>query len=313
MPTNKEKKEQQKKVAQTIVNIFETGRAHGEYGQVTLLANDSGHLTYGRSQTTLASGNLFLLIKDYCEHAEAQFGAELGAFLERLQRRDLGLDHDATLRDLLKRAGNDPVMQETQDRFFDRVYWAPAVNACGTDITTGLGVAVVYDSHIHGSWARMRDRTNANHGTVGRLGEKKWIERYVNVRRNWMATHPNTLLRKTVYRMDSFLNLIAQNAWDLDLPLTVRGVRIDEEVLGGEPVRVSAQEVEERLLMFRTPFMQGDDVKTLQKALKGAGIKVDVDGVFGPGTQKAVIQYQTKKKLKADGIVGPAVRASLCI
>jgi peptidoglycan hydrolase-like protein with peptidoglycan-binding domain len=59
--------------------------------------------------------------------------------------------------------------------------------------------------------------------------------------------------------------------------------------------------------------MQGEDVRTLQQALKDAGIKVDVDGIFGPGTQKAVIQYQKKKKLKADGIVGPAVRASLCI
>lgn len=313
MPTDKEKKEQQKKVAQTIVNIFETGRAHGEYGQVTLLAGDSGHLTYGRSQTTLASGNLFLLIKDYCEHPEAQSGRELGAFLERLQRRDLSLDRDQTLRGLLKQAGHDPVMQETQDRFFDRIYWAPAVNACGVDISTGLGVAVVYDSHIHGSWARLRDRTNAAHGKISKLGEKKWVERYVNVRRNWMANHPNTLLRKTVYRMDSFLRLIAQNAWNLDLPLTVRGVRIDEEVLGGAPLRVSAQEVEERLLMLRTPFMQGEDVKSLQKALKNAGIKVDVDGVFGPGTEKALIQYQTKKKLKADGIAGPAVRASLCL
>ena len=313
MPTDREKKERQKKVAHAIVNIFETGRAHGDYGQVTLLAGDTGHLTYGRSQTTLGSGNLFLLIKDYCENPEAQLAAELGAFLERLQRRDTSLDRNPTLRSLLRQAGNDPVMRETQDGFFDRIYWAPAVSACGTDISTGLGVAVVYDSHIHGSWARMRDRTNAAHGKAGRLGEKKWVERYVNVRRNWMANHPNTLLRRTVYRMDSFLRLIEQGAWDLDLPLTVRGVRIDEEVLGGEPVRVSAQEVEERMLLLRTPFMQGEDVKTLQQALKDAGIKVDVDGVFGPGTQKAVIQYQKKKKMKADGIVGPATRASLCL
>ena len=54
----------QKKAAQAVVNVFETGHARGEYGQVTLLPGDSGHLTYGRSQTTLASGNLFLLIKD---------------------------------------------------------------------------------------------------------------------------------------------------------------------------------------------------------------------------------------------------------
>jgi chitosanase len=58
-------KELHKKFTRAIVNIFLTGRVHGEYGQVTLLPGDSGHLTYGCSQTSLASGNLFLLIKAY--------------------------------------------------------------------------------------------------------------------------------------------------------------------------------------------------------------------------------------------------------
>ena len=61
----------QKRTAQAIVNIFETGRVAGDYGAVTLLPGDAGHLTYGRSQTTLGSGNLFLLIKAYCERADA--------------------------------------------------------------------------------------------------------------------------------------------------------------------------------------------------------------------------------------------------
>src|SRR5215831_16707865 len=65
--------ELQKKTAQTIVNIFETGHVRGDYGMVTLLASDYGHLTYGRSQTTLASGNLFLLIRAYCQAQDAQF------------------------------------------------------------------------------------------------------------------------------------------------------------------------------------------------------------------------------------------------
>ena len=36
--------EQHKKTAQVIVNIYETGSARGEYGQVTVMAGDSGHL-----------------------------------------------------------------------------------------------------------------------------------------------------------------------------------------------------------------------------------------------------------------------------
>jgi chitosanase len=52
--------ELQKKTAKAIVNIFETGRPLGDYSKVTLLQGDTGHLTYGRSQTTLASDNLYL-------------------------------------------------------------------------------------------------------------------------------------------------------------------------------------------------------------------------------------------------------------
>jgi chitosanase len=78
--------ELQKKTAQAIVNIFETGRLRGDYGNVTVARNDAGHLTYGRSQTTLASGNLFLLIKAYVEAADAAFAADLQPFLSRPRR-----------------------------------------------------------------------------------------------------------------------------------------------------------------------------------------------------------------------------------
>ena len=55
--------EQQKPTAQAIVNLFETGRVRGDYAGVTLIPGDTGHLTSGRSQTTLASGNLHLPIE----------------------------------------------------------------------------------------------------------------------------------------------------------------------------------------------------------------------------------------------------------
>ena len=45
----------QKATAQAIVNIFETGRVHGDYGQVTLLAGDTGHLTPLVKMHTLGS------------------------------------------------------------------------------------------------------------------------------------------------------------------------------------------------------------------------------------------------------------------
>jgi hypothetical protein len=60
-----------------------------------------------------------------------------------------------------------------------------------------------------------------------------------------------------------------------------------------------------RVLKLSRPLMEGSDVKKLQESLQKAGITVSVDWVFGPGTDKAVKEFQQKKGLVADGIVGP--------
>lgn len=305
----------QKRTAQAIVNIFETGRLRGDYGNVTVARGDLGHLTYGRSQTTLASGNLFLLAKAYVEAVGAEFAEALRPFLPRLAARDFSLDGDATLRQLLRQAGEDPVMREVQDGFFDRVYWMPATQRAGTaGIATALGTTVVYDSTIHGSWKLIQERTNtAAGGGPSAVGEQVWIARYVAERRGWLASSdPATLLPRTVYRMDELKKLIDASNWNLPLPLRVRGVGIDAASLTAEaPVVASAIVTEERILRLREPFMQGEDVREMQRALVAAGLPVDVDGVFGPGTEAAVKAYQAKHGLVSDGIVGPSTRAHL--
>ncbi|HAP77298.1 MAG TPA: hypothetical protein DCR14_14590, partial [Acidimicrobiaceae bacterium] len=58
----------------------------------------------------------------------------------------------------------------------------------------------------------------------------------------------------------------------------------------------------------RTPV-----VRTIQQALVNAGITVrgGVDGIFGPGTQAAVTEYQRKRGLPANGIVDTATAVAL--
>ncbi|AUH43819.1 glycoside hydrolase domain-containing protein [Streptomyces sp. CMB-StM0423] len=65
-----------------------------------------------------------------------------------------------------------------------------------------------------------------------------------------------------------------------------------------------------------TPTLQngstGDAVTRLQRALTAAlGRTVGIDGIFGPGTQTAVRDYQTSRGLGVDGIVGPATWGAL--
>ncbi len=309
--------EVQKRTAKAIVNIFETGRPHGDYGKVTVARHDLGHLTYGRSQTTLASGNLHLLIKAYCEAADAQFGGDLAPLLPRLEARDTALDHDPACHATLRSAGDDPVMQATQDAFFDRVYWQPAAAAAQRHgLESALGVAVVYDSHIHGSWGLIRDRTNARHGGIGTASdEQAWVGAYVEERRVWLANHSNALLPRTVYRMESFKTLIDAGAWALPLPLLVRGRTLTEDLLmAAAPVRASAEVLEQRVLRLREPFMHGEDVRAAQRALREQGFaEIEADGVFGPHTEQVVRSFQARHGMVADGLVGPATRAALGI
>jgi len=295
----------QKKTAAAIVNVFETGRVLGDYGAVSVLPGDTGHLSYGRSQVTLGSGSLYRMIQVYCNTPGAAF-PQLSSYLPRMRQRDFTLDTDMTLRALLKQAGQDPVMRTVQDQFFDANYWSPAAqSAANFGISSALGTSVVYDGHVQGAWGTVRDLTTAQFGALGAIGENDWVSHYVNVRRDWLANNPNAALHPTVYRMDCFLTLIQDSSWDLPLPIDVRGVTIDENTLVGAAAA--------RTLSLTVPPMTGADVRTVQQALIAAGADLSVDGVFGPQTQAAARQFQQEHGLAADGIVGPATRSALGI
>ena len=56
----------------------------------------------------------------------------------------------------------------------------------------------------------------------------------------------------------------------------------------------------------------GPDVEMLQRILFSIGYNVGpIDGIFGPMTMQAVIDFQIDNKLVADGIVGPQTWAAI--
>lgn len=68
------------------------------------------------------------------------------------------------------------------------------------------------------------------------------------------------------------------------------------------------------LLMLKNPYMRGNKVKALQRALRDAGVNPGaIDGVFGPMTEIAVQGYQAREGLTVDGIAGPETFAALGI
>lgn len=114
------------------------------------------------------------------------------------------------------------------------------------------------------------------------------------------------------------------NRHNPDRPLMVDGEfgSLTEARLGESPLEgfqtspPKKEEVNHRILRLNEPhppFMQGEDVRELQEALNEADIdiNVEIDGIFGPSTEQAVKQFQTKKGLGVDGVVGPATRREL--
>jgi chitosanase len=299
--------------AQSIVNIFETGSVRGDYGQVTVLKGDTGHLTFGRSQTTLGSGNLGRLLQLYCSNQGARFAARLERYLPRVEARDLSLDSDAKLHNILRATADDPVMRDTQDMFFDQCYWQPAARAADKiGISSALGVAVVYDSRVHGSWGLMRERTNRQKGAIEDLGEREWIRNYVTVRRAWLADSPRADLRATVYRMDAFQRLISQEFWGLELPLVVCDIEISLNSLSANPRGCyDGPQPGTRPLALQSPLLRGLDVRLVQLGLSDAGADIKADGIFGQASVRCVRDYQAGHGLPVTGVADIALVARL--
>jgi hypothetical protein len=90
-----------------------------------------------------------------------------------------------------------------------------------------------------------------------------------------------------------------------DDPIVVAPEEVEAPVATPTPVTVAAP-VAAKEDFDAMPILKegskGAAVKILQKQLGG----LTADGDFGPNTKKAVIAFQTKHGLKAEGVVGPA-------
>ena len=140
----------QRKVIEQVINVFETGTPQGDYGAISIYADgphDIRQITYGRSQTT-EYGNLRELVQRYVD-ASGTFSADLAAYAQVVGSTPLTDNND--FKRLLRSAGRDDiVMQRTQDKFFARRYFDPAMKWCDTEgFKQPLSMLIAYDSFIH--------------------------------------------------------------------------------------------------------------------------------------------------------------------
>lgn len=57
--------------------------------------------------------------------------------------------------------------------------------------------------------------------------------------------------------------------------------------------------------LTQPPAMSGTDVQQWQEQMAARGYAIDVDGEYGPDSEKACREFQAEAGLKVDGIVGP--------
>jgi chitosanase len=227
---------QQKKVIDSILSIFETGKipTAASYSTCTILRDGAG-ISYGKHQATDNAGSLDKIVKKYIAEGGTH-ASKLQPYLPQLAANETAKlnpsappDWAKNLVGLLKEAGTDPKMQAAQDSVFDENYWNPAVvHAQNAGLKTALGHAVMYDTCIHSGPGRVSthraafpQKSPANGGD-----EKEWVKAYVAARKAWLLGNKNPLVQKCVYRMEAFEKMMAEGNWDLNTPLTVRGVKI---------------------------------------------------------------------------------------
>jgi len=307
-----------------IVSLFESN-SPARYDAVARSAGDAGGLSYGKHQAALVGGQLYRLIKMYCDTPGAKYADNFKTYLPAMEAGDRALDNDATLYALLKKAATDPVMQDVQDRYFRDNYMRPAlqeVQTCG--FVNALSCAVVYDSFIQGSWshgANIKGRTIAKVGAPTAANEKDWISAYLATRRAWLVSKGADLAR-SVYRIDALTALVTAGTWDLALPLpvsmtnyvfTLSAWDLNAHLFSDPIFRVDPDHfgvVKARLAV--APEGRDRHVQSLMAALGLVDPVKGVDGRFGVTSANAFKAFQLSCGVPQTGVVDQDAYLLLC-
>jgi chitosanase len=214
----------------SVINIFETGTPDGKYDAISIYADGkpdvvkgrkTRQITYGKSQTT-EQGNLKDLIADYITN-KGIFSKHFEYYFPKIGIEPL-VDNAMFKEVLTDAAQKDPIMRSTQDAFFDKKYYQPALTFCEENgFIIPLSILVIYDSYIHSGKVPTTIRKMFSEKTPREKGdEKAWIKAYVEARRKWLLRLPDPL-PTTVYRMDCFRAQIEANNWSLDKQIMSNG------------------------------------------------------------------------------------------
>lgn len=169
-----------RKLAFHITSSFEGGRTN------SLQTADSGIISYGKHQATLASGSLERVLKDYMHRTGNPIKASLNKYKELIENRDISLRNNKQFLSLLRDAANDPKMKESQDSVFTKDYWEPVVAISKKlKIKSSIGLAVLYDTKVQGGLQKIINQV-AKRLAGKEVTEKIYLEAFLDTRKSYL-------------------------------------------------------------------------------------------------------------------------------
>lgn len=187
---------------------------------------DSGIVSYGRFQFTLAAGSFQTVITRYVERASGSTADGLRAYLPRIAAKEEALRKDDGLKTLCKEAAKDPIMQQVQDEVATEGYWQAVIDLsiAPRSIQSALGHALIFDMAInHGRFNHLIPKAETelgvpNKSRVGENGvsEKSFITKVAKLRQdNLNALAEKLKLPGLKRRGDFWFALVQSGDWNL--------------------------------------------------------------------------------------------------
>ncbi|MGF1506578.1 MAG: chitosanase [Chloroflexi bacterium] len=202
-----------------------TGIWEGSAGYASFQTYDRGLISYGRHQVTLASGNLEKVLSAYISSSQDERAQRVAGYLDRVRRMDPALREDATFREALVAAAEDPAMQEAQDATIISGFWEPALgSATDRGIEAPLALAFLFDTAVqHGPYHRFLVEAEEASGVESRsrvgengLTQEELIAKVADLR---LASLRSLAERENLFgvipRGEFWVALIAAADWDL--------------------------------------------------------------------------------------------------
>jgi hypothetical protein len=209
-----------RRAAFNITSAFEGG------GYASYQTYDSGIVSYGRFQFTLAAGSFQTVITRYVDRASSPTANGLRGYLPRIQAKDEGLRKDDGLKAFCKSAADDPLMQQVQDEVAGEVYWGATIelSIAPRGFQTALAYALIFDMAInHGRFNHLLPKAEQelgvpNKSRVGENGvsEQQFITKLAQVRKdNLYALADKLKLPGLKGRGDFWVDLVSKGDWNL--------------------------------------------------------------------------------------------------